>query len=81
MPIPALANVARSSSIGNGLLLSNVPLTRPLNYRSQTFQGDLPPGWDVELYFNDALIGFVQSRPDGRYVCTAGGIRSSGELL
>lgn len=68
VPIPALANVARTSSIGNGLLLSNVPLTRPQNYRSQTFQGDLPPGWDVELYFNDALIGFVQSRPDGRYV-------------
>ncbi|HYH41225.1 MAG TPA: SPOR domain-containing protein, partial [Burkholderiales bacterium] len=68
IPVPALANVARTSPIGNGLLLSNVPLTRPVNFRSQSFQGDLPPGWDVELFFNDALIGFMQSRPDGRYV-------------
>ena len=31
-------------------------------------QGDLPPGWDVELFYNDALVSYQQSRPDGKYV-------------
>ncbi len=68
LPVPALANVSRTSAGGNGLLLSNAPLTRPTSFRSQSFQGDLPPGWDVELYFNEALIAYQQSRPDGKYV-------------
>lgn len=66
--VPALANVARTSPTGNGVLVSNLPLTRPSTFRRHSFHGDLPPGWDVELYFNDALIAFQSSRPDGRYV-------------
>jgi len=30
-------------------------------------RGELPPGWDVTLYFNDALVGFQQARSDGLY--------------
>lgn len=66
--VPGLANVARTSATGNGVLVSNRPLTQPLSFDRHTLQGDLPPGWDVELYFNEALIGFQQSRPDGLYV-------------
>jgi len=66
MGMPALANVLRGSS-GDGVLLSNRPLNQPTSYGLQTLRGDLPPGWDVSLYFNDALIAFQPSRPDGLY--------------
>lgn len=66
--VPGFANVARTSPTGNGLRVSNRPLIQPLSFDRHTLQGDLPPGWDVELYFNDALIGFQRSRPDGKYV-------------
>lgn len=65
--LPALKNVVRSAGSGNGLLLSNRPLNQPSSYGLHTLRGDLPPGWDVTLYFNGALIAFQQSRPDGRY--------------
>lgn len=52
---------------GTGLVLSNFPLDRQSQTDRNTFRGDLPPGWDVELYQNDALIAFQSSRPDGLY--------------
>ena len=64
---PGVANISRGSALGNGVLLSNRPLGQPMHFERHTLQGDLPPGWDVELYFNEALVGFQQSRPDGRY--------------
>jgi hypothetical protein len=51
---------------GNGVLLSNFPLQRLTDFSGQTLTGELPPGWDVELYLNGALIAF-QKRDDGRY--------------
>ncbi len=65
--LPALNNVARSAGVGNGLVMSNRPLNQPSSYGLHTLRGNLPPGWDVTLYFNDALIAFQQSRPDGLY--------------
>lgn len=65
--IPGMDHVSRSSASGNGFFISNVPLSRPVNFGVTSFQGDLQPGWDVELYFNDALVGYQQSRPDGTY--------------
>lgn len=65
--IPGVANVARTSPVGYGAALGNRPLTRPTNFDRHSLQGDLPPGWDVELYFNEALVGFQQSGPGGRY--------------
>lgn len=67
MGVPALNNVLRGSGSGNGILLSNRPLTLPASYGLHTLRGDLPSGWDVTLYFNDALIAFQPSRPDGLY--------------
>lgn len=65
--VPAFENVLRGTGVGNGVLVSNRPLNLPSSYRSQTLRGELPPGWDVTLYFNDALIGFQQARGDGLY--------------
>jgi hypothetical protein len=50
-----------------GFKVSNYPLTRPEQFDRQTFIGDLPPGWQVELYRNNALIGFQQQATDGQY--------------
>ncbi len=66
---PSVAHIAGRSATGKGygLTLSNRPITQPTSFDRHTLQGDLPPGWDVELYFNEALIGFQSSRADGRY--------------
>lgn len=67
VPVPGLANISSNSATGNGIALSNRPLDQPTRFDTHSLQGDLPPGWDVELYYNDALIGVQQSRPDGKY--------------
>ena len=66
--VPGINNVSNSSSYGVGLSVSNFPLSRPTQFDKHTFQGELLPGWDVELYFNDALVGYLQSSPNGRYI-------------
>lgn len=68
VPVQGLPNVSHSHSSGNGFTVSNRPLTQPTRFDKHTLEGDLPPGWDVELYYNEALVGFQQSRPDGKYV-------------
>lgn len=67
--VPSVANISGLGQInkGYGLTLSNRPITQPTSFDRHTLRGDLPPGWDVELYFNEALVGFQSSRPDGRY--------------
>jgi hypothetical protein len=65
--VPGVANIANTSANGNGLTLSNRLLTQPTSFDRHSLRGDLPPGWDVELYFNGALVGFQQSRPDGKF--------------
>jgi hypothetical protein len=64
--LPALDNTLRGGS-GDGLVVSNRALSQPSSFGLHTLRGDLQPGWDVTLYFNDALIGFQQSRADGLY--------------
>jgi hypothetical protein len=66
--VPGVANISPSSATGNGVAVSNRPLNQPTSFDRHTLQGDLPPGWDVELYYNEALVGFQQSRPDGKYI-------------
>jgi cell division septation protein DedD len=51
-----------------GFLLTNLPLNRPIEFDRHDFRGNLPPGWDVELYHNGALIDYQQSRADGQYL-------------
>jgi hypothetical protein len=66
--VPGVDNISASSATGNGVAVSNRPLNQPTSFDRHTLQGDLPPGWDVELYYNEALVGFQQSRPDGKYI-------------
>jgi hypothetical protein len=68
IPVPGVAGISFGSATGNGVAISNRPLNQPAQFDRHTLQGDLPPGWDVELYFNNALVAFQASRPDGKYV-------------
>lgn len=65
--VPGLDNISYSSATGNGVAIGNRPLDQPTRFDRHSLQGDLPPGWDVELYYNNALVGFQQSRADGKY--------------
>ncbi|MFP5390681.1 MAG: collagen binding domain-containing protein [Gammaproteobacteria bacterium] len=64
---PGVPNIAQGSAGGNGIMLSNRPLSQPVLLDRHSLRGDLPPGWDVELYYNEALVGFQQSGADGKY--------------
>ncbi len=55
------------SMTGRGGYISNRPLERADNFDRTNFRGDLPEGWDAELYHNGQLIGYMHSRGDGRY--------------
>lgn len=55
------------STVGRGAFVTNRPIGRPDSFDRTTFRGELPDGWDAELYRNDQLIGYAQSRGDGRY--------------
>jgi hypothetical protein len=56
-----------SNTAGRGVFVTNRPVGRPDSFDRTNFRGELPDGWDAELYRNDQLIGYVQSRGDGRY--------------
>lgn len=66
--LPSVHNIAVSSPKGLGATLSNRHLDQAASFDRETLRGDLPPGWDVTLYFNDALIDYQASRADGLYV-------------
>lgn len=55
------------TTAGRGAFVTNRPLNRPDSFDRTVFRGELPNGWDAELYRNEQLIGYVQSRGDGRY--------------
>jgi hypothetical protein len=65
--LPTVPNVTIGSPTANGLILSNRPLDQPTSFDRHTFRGPLPPGWDVTLYYNDALVGYQTPRSDGQY--------------
>jgi len=50
-----------------GAYVSNQPFDRVTQFNQTTFEGDLLPGWDVELYRNDELLDFRRAGADGRY--------------
>ncbi|WP_203301139.1 carboxypeptidase-like regulatory domain-containing protein [Marinobacter sediminum] len=59
-------NINRAAS-GNGVTISNRSLTAASGFDQQTLEGDLPPGWDVELYYNDVFVELQVANNEGRY--------------
>jgi len=55
------------SGVGRGFVVTNRPVDRPLTFDRTDFRGELPRGWDAELYRNGQLVAFANDRADGRY--------------
>ncbi|MEJ2107043.1 MAG: hypothetical protein P8X48_06900 [Acidiferrobacteraceae bacterium] len=51
-----------------GVMVSSYPLARQSEYDRQRFQGELLPGWQVELYQNNVLIGYQTEPIQGQYI-------------
>lgn len=64
---PRLKNITTSSVQEPGVLVSNFPLDRQAEYDRHRFRGNLLPGWEVELYHNESLIGYQSVPIDGQY--------------
>jgi len=57
-----------SASFGRGAVITNRPLTAQTAFDKSHFEGDLPAGWEAEIYRNDELLGFAKANSDQRYV-------------
>jgi hypothetical protein len=56
-----------SSAAGRGVAITNQPLVNPTAFDRTRFDGDLPAGWEAELYRNDQLLAFAGPSADQRY--------------
>jgi hypothetical protein len=52
---------------GRGVAVTNQPLYTPAAFDRTRFEGDLPAGWEAELYLNGQLLGFAEAGDDQRY--------------
>ncbi|WP_310468500.1 carboxypeptidase-like regulatory domain-containing protein [Sphingomonas sp.] len=57
-----------TSTSGRGALITNRPLFNPLTFDRTRFEGDLPAGWEAELYRNGELLAFAKPSGTQRYV-------------
>ena len=48
-----------------GVTLTNAPFARSLDYGELQFSQPLPPGWEVELYEGDRLVGYRDASSTG----------------
>jgi hypothetical protein len=63
----ASSNLVNNSNTGRGFSINRYPPGRSGNLGRATIAGDAPPGWEVELYRNGALIALATVGADGRY--------------
>ncbi len=59
--------IVAASAPGRGAVVTNRPIERPDAFDKTTFRGDLPGGWDAELYRNGQLLALTSPNGDGRY--------------
>ncbi len=64
---PRLKNLTIPGDQQPGALVSSFSLNRQDEYDRQRFRGALLPGWEVELYQNDRLIGYQSVPVEGQY--------------
>lgn len=65
--VQGLASRLLAGSSGRGVEVTNRPLFNPLAFDRTRFEGELPPGWDAELYRNGELLSFARSDGSGKY--------------
>lgn len=57
-----------ASTAGRGAYISNAPLERAAIFDTIDLRGDLPDGYEAELYRNDLLIDSTRSAQNGQYL-------------
>lgn len=57
-----------SVAAGRGAAVTNRPLSARAAFDRTRFEGDLPSGWDAEIYRNGELLAFAKSNSSQRYV-------------
>lgn len=53
--------------VERGLAITNATAKRSRDFDSTSFEGNMLPGWDIELYQNGSLIQATRTGIDGRY--------------
>lgn len=56
-----------TATTGRGAVVTNRPLINPTSFDRTRFEGELPAGWDAELYRNGQLLAFARSDDRQRY--------------
>lgn len=62
------SSLTGSVSAGRGAVVTNRPLTTRTAFDRTHIEGDLPAGWEAEIYRNGELLGFSKSNASQRYV-------------
>ena len=57
-----------SVAAGRGAVITNRPLTARTAFDRTRVEGDLPTGWEAEIYRNGELLGFAKADASQRYV-------------
>ena len=57
-----------SVAAGRGAVITNRPLSAQAAFDRTRFEGDLPSGWEAEIYRNGELLGFAKANSSQRYV-------------
>jgi hypothetical protein len=65
--VDGLSSRLVAGASGRGAQVTNRPLFNPVAFDRTRFEGDLPPGWDAELYRNGELLAFSRSDGSSRY--------------
>jgi len=65
--VQSLSHRLIPGSNGRGLEVTNRPLFNPVAFDRTRFEGDLPSGWDAELYRNGELLALSRSSGSQRY--------------
>ena len=62
------SRLSGTATSGRGAIVTNRPLFNPTSFDRTRFEGDLPSGWEAEIYRNGELLGFARPTSDQRYV-------------
>lgn len=62
------SKLSGTAAFGRGAVVTNRPLSTQAAFDRTRFEGDMPSGWEAELYRNDELLAFARPSPSQRYV-------------
>ena len=62
------SRLSGNAAFGRGAVITNRPLSAQTAFDRTHFEGELPAGWEAELYRNEELLAFAKPTSDQRYV-------------